>query len=223
MAPLMQEDVDVSLSSQDDAFAAAKAIAAPLHESCTAAPTPKRVWFDPFAEIQETINRKEFSSEEKQITWYSVEEVSSMRAIARNEARLVETGDLVESKDVSIRGLESRTKKGSKKKKIIRMNSFAAVFLELDFQKAQDFYDDEQIAEAYFKYSMPSSISAQQIGKKDESQARRCWRSPTHCYQKETMRGQAESGKRRGSRRSTRSTRTTSGHSRRSIRELQID
>ena len=134
-----------------------------------------------------------------------------------------QTGDLVESKDVSIRGLESRTKKGSKKKKIIRINSFAAVFLELDFQKAQDFYDDEAIAEAYFKYSMPSSISAQRIGKKDESQARRCWRSPTHCYQKETIRGQAESGKRRGSRRSTRSTRTTSGHSRRSIRELQID
>lgn len=100
------------------------------------------------------------------------------------------------------------------------MNSFAAVFLELDFQKAQDFYDDEAIAEAYFKYSMPSCISAQRIGKKDESQARRCWRSPTHCYQKETMRGQAESGKRRGSRRSTR---TTSGHSRRSIRDLQID
>ena len=221
MAPLMQEDVDVlSLSSHNDAFDTAKAIATPLHERCTTTPTLKRVWFDPFVEIQETIHRSDFTEEEKEITWYSVEEVSAMRAMAKHEARLVETEDLVESKDGSIRGLESRTKKGSRKKKILRMNSFAAVFLELDFQKSQDFYDDEAIAEAYFKYSMPSSIMAQRVGKKDETQARKCWRSPTHCYQKETMRGKGDSSKRRGSRRSTR---TASGHSRRSIRELQID
>ena len=159
MPPLMQQDVDVSLSSHDDAFDAAKAVATPLHESCTSTPTPKRVWFDPFVEIQETIHRTDFTEEEKEITWYSVEEVSSMRAIARNEARLVETEDLVESKDVSIRGLESRTKKGSRKKKILRMNSFAAVFLELDFQKAQDFYDDEAIAEATYVRKYKSILS----------------------------------------------------------------
>lgn len=217
MAPLMQ-DVEASLSSHDDGFPILKdSIATPLHESCGIAPnTPmKQVSYAPFVAIREIPSWRDYTEDEIKATWYDVEDVSCMRGIARTEAKLVESGHLVESKEVSIRGLETRTKKGSKKKKEIRMNSYAAVFLEIDFQKAEAIVDDDAISDAYFKYSTPSIMIARRLARRDEIEAKRCWRSPTHCYQKETMRGQQREHSRRS---------RHLGHSRRSIRvvELQV-
>ncbi len=219
MPPLMQEDVETSLSSlADDGIPQEKGSTAPLHESCiTTTAQDKQVSFGPFVGVQEILSRKDFKTEEIKASWYDVEEVSCMRGIARAEARLVESGHLVQSKEVSIRGLEQRTKKGSKKKKQIRLNSFAAVFLEMDFQRAENIFDDEAIAEAYFKYSMPSAMAAQRVGRRDEIEARKSWRSPTHCYQKEKMRGERES-----SRNVTTQPSRQSGFSRRSIRQIQV-
>ena len=208
IAPLMQ-DADGFLSSHDDGFANNKVVATPLHETFT--PSTKRVSFGPFVGVQELISRTNYTYEELKKTWYDTDDIRCMREIAKTEAKLVDSGHLVESKENSVRGLEQRTKKGSKEKKEIRMNSFAAVFLEIDFQRAESLIDDEAIADAYFKYSMPSAMTAQRLGRRDEIEARRCWRSPTHGHQKERMRGV----QRESSRRSRNSIR-----SRRSIREL---
>ena len=185
MAPLMEELTDVSLSSHEG-FTDRKRSVAPLHITGRT----KHVSFGPFVAIQEILSRKNFTPQELKATWYDLDEVSCMRGIARTEAKLLESGHLTGSREVSIRGLEQRTKKGSKEKKEVRMNSYAAVFLELDYQKAEGFIDDEALAEAYFTYSMPCATTAQQTGRRDEIEARRTWRSPTHRHQKEHMRGQ---------------------------------
>ena len=218
MPPLMQEDIETSLSSLgDDGIPQDKVSATPLHESCTTTRIPeKRVSFGPFVAVQEILSRTDFTTEELEDTWYDVEEINCLRGIARAEAKLLESGHLVETKEVSIRGLEQRTKKGSKKKKRLRMNSFAAVLLEMDFQRAECIFDDEAISEAYFKYSMPSAMAAQRVGRRDEIEARKSWRSPTHSHQKEKMRGKRDSN------RKVAAQPKHSGLSRRSIRQIQV-
>ena len=94
MAPLLEE-VDVSVSSHDDAYGSEKAMATPLHEHFPDTSTPKRVSFGPFVTIQEIMSHKDFTEEERTITWYNTDEVSCMRGIARREAKLVEMGHLV--------------------------------------------------------------------------------------------------------------------------------
>ena len=219
MPPLMQHDIDISPSSlHGDGIPQEKSVATPLHEEFDfpIAPPPflpKEVSFAPFVVVKEIISRKELTPAELKAAWYDVEEVSCMRGIARTEAKLVESGHLVQSKEVCIRGLEQRTRKGSKKKKKNRMNSYAAVFLEMDYQKAEMIFDDEAIAEAYFKYSMPSTTAAQRVGRRDEIEAIKSWRSPTLSHQKEKMRNSSRKGP---------SQHNHSGRSRRSIRKIEV-
>eukprot|EP00533_Pseudo-nitzschia_delicatissima_P001804 CAMPEP_0116077684 /NCGR_PEP_ID=MMETSP0327-20121206/196_1 /TAXON_ID=44447 /ORGANISM="Pseudo-nitzschia delicatissima, Strain B596" /LENGTH=110 /DNA_ID=CAMNT_0003568171 /DNA_START=478 /DNA_END=806 /DNA_ORIENTATION=- len=110
MPPLMQHDIDISPSSLDgDGIPQEKPVATPLHEEFDfpiAAPPflPKEVSFAPFVAVQEIISRKDLTPEELKASWYDVEEVSCMRGIARTEAKLVESGHLVQNKEVCIRG-----------------------------------------------------------------------------------------------------------------------
>jgi hypothetical protein len=175
MAPLMQ-DGDISLSSHDDALGHNK-VATPLHESFR-----KQVSFGPMVRVQEVLSRKNFTREELDATWYDLNDVQRMREIARTEAKLVDSGNFIKGKNISYRGLEAKTKKGAKWKRDIRMNSFAAVFLEIDFQKEEKNWDERAIADAYFTYSLPCTMAAQKLGKLDEIEARRIWNIPKNVW-----------------------------------------
>lgn len=178
MAPLIL-DFDsnydmMSLSSHHhDAIDQHKTGIAPLHEN-TITTTPRCVSFGIAAALEtihEVISRVDYTPEEIEASWFGRDDMSQMKQNAKSEAKLVDSGLLVESKDVSIRGLEGRTRDGIRRKRQNRMNAYSAVFYEVEWQKEVEFFDEDLIADAYFFYSEPCQVSAQMIGKRDELEA----------------------------------------------------
>lgn len=167
MAPLIQ-DTDSYISSHDDVFGH-KSISAPLHE--TSIRTPRRVSFGAMVATYEVMSRFDYTHEELETSWFDRDAMRRMKENARSEAKLVDSGLLVQAPDVSIRGLESRTREGMKRKRQRRMNAYAAVFFEIDCQKEEGYFDDDLIADAYFTYSEPCAMTAQMMGKRDEIEA----------------------------------------------------
>lgn len=163
MAPLIQ-DMDLTLSSHEDLFDR-KTIIAPLHER------PRRVSFGAMVATYEVMSRADYTHEELEATWFDRGEMRQMKENARSEGKLVDSGLLVQGSEVSIRGLESRTKEGMKRKRQNRMNAYAAVFFEIDCQQEEHYFDEDMIADAYFTYSEPCAMTAQMIGKRDEIEA----------------------------------------------------
>ena len=167
MAPLIQ-DTDISLSSQDFVFDH-KTITAPLHESTIN--RSRRVSFGAMVATYEVMSLVDYTHEELEASWFDRDDMRRMKENARSEAKLVDSGLLVQGTDVSIRGLESRTREGIKRKRRSRMNAYAAVFFEIDYQQQEEFFNEDLIADAYFMYSESCAMTAQMIGKRDEIEA----------------------------------------------------
>merc|ERR1712071_582326 len=116
------------------------------------------------------MSRADYTHEELEVTWFDHSEMRQMKENARSEGKLVDSGLLVQSSEISIRGLESRTKEVMKRKRQNR-NAYAAVFFEIDCQQEEHYFDEDLIADAYFTYSEPCAMTAQMIGKRDEIEA----------------------------------------------------
>jgi len=142
---------------------------APLHE--TIFTSPRCVSFGAVVTTYEHTSWVDYTAEEIEASWFDRDDMRRMKENAKSEAKLVESGLLVESKDVSIRGLESRARTGIRRKRQNRMNAYAAIFFEVDCQEEEGFFNEELIADAYFVYSEPCHVSAQMIGKRDEIEA----------------------------------------------------
>jgi hypothetical protein len=178
MAPLLVEE---SLSFSDDVNAIddrQKSICfAPLHCVNTSKIINRRcVSFGAVTSTHEIIHHKDLSKDEIKNAWYNREDMRRMKVQARSDAKLLESGLIVDinravDDDLCIRGLESRTRSGGRRKKHNRSNAYAAVFLEIDCQHEEGFFDVEAIADAYFMYSDQCQVSAQIIGTQDEIDA----------------------------------------------------
>jgi hypothetical protein len=177
MAPLLVEE---SLSSVDDINAVddqqKNVCFAPLHCVGTSIINRRSVSFGAVVSTYEVIHHRDLSKEEIKNAWYNREDMRQMKVQARSDAKLIGSGLTADSSnhgddDVSNRGLESRTKSGMRRKKHNRTNAYAAVFLEMDCQEEEGFFDEEAIADAYFMYSDQCQVSAQIIGTQDEIDA----------------------------------------------------
>merc|ERR1719343_2017613 len=95
----------------------------------------------------------------------------TMKTDAKNDAKLADQGLLVVGKDVTLRGLEGRTKEGLRRKTANRREAYASVFSEIAFQQEVEYADEDMIADAYFLYSEPCAEEALRIGQRDELEA----------------------------------------------------
>jgi len=181
MAPLIQ-DTDLSLSGldeimydrdQNDQVDLRKSIHLPLTEIAAIATQKKSVSFGDMHPTYEVMNRYEYTHDELDAVWYNNDEMRKMRQAARSEAKLVDSGLLVEGKGFSIRGLEGKTRKGVLRKRKQRTSAYLSVFFEIDTQMEEGFTDPEAIADAYFTYSDPCQLLAEKLGKQDEIEARK--------------------------------------------------
>ncbi len=174
MAPLIQENIDLSYSNDDEIlFSDYKSLPSPpLHEACDATPAApvqqqKRVWFAAMTIEYDVMSRYEYTREELDASWYGAKEMKKIKDTARSEAKLVEAGLLVEEPNFSVRGLENKTRKGVIRKRKKRSNAYLSVFFEIDSQVEEGYFDDELVADAYYVYSEPCAIEAEKIGKQD--------------------------------------------------------
>ena len=175
MAPLIQ-DIDLSFSNNDEIlFSDFKSLPAPpLHESCESASTKqeKRVQFYSMTIQYDVMNRYDYTPHELCASWYDSMEMRKMKDNARSEAKLVESGLLVENSEFSIRGLESKSRTGCLQKRKRRTNAYMSVFFEIDSQIQEGYFDDDLVADAYYVYSEPCAIEAEKIGQRDALDAR---------------------------------------------------
>ncbi len=169
MAPLI-DNCDLSASSQDELFGVKTGGVAPLHEltDCTA---PRRVSFFPMSVTYEILSRDDYSPKELKASWFDADDMRRMKQDARSTAKLYRSGSLVTSENASIRGLESRTRDGMKRKREARLNTYDTVFSELDKQRKNDVYGHELVAHAYSFCSQHSARLAQRLGKQDAVEA----------------------------------------------------
>lgn len=172
MAPLIDDtamDLDLSLSGHDHVMAEKVFVSAALHHRQHSG--ARRVAFFDAAIVYEISNTDSFTPEEIQSCWYDRVDLRQMKENAKQEARLMENGLLRESDDISFRGLECRTKEGSRLKRHNRASANAAVFYELDNQDDRGIFDDEALADAYFNHSEHCQVSAQMVGMRDAREA----------------------------------------------------
>ena len=150
----------------------------------------KRVSFGAVHSTHEVLSRHEYSPDEIENSFFGREDLKRMRETARWEARLLlreeesreprpETGDSSSSGfSSSPRGLEHRTREGSRRKRRSRINAYAAVFFEIDHQHHERFEDADAIADAYYVYSEPCAVRATALGRMDALEAVRVRREP---------------------------------------------
>jgi hypothetical protein len=171
MAPLIDDtamDLDLSLSGHDHVTAEKISFYDALHRQSSGG---RRVAFFDSVVVYEISNSDSFTPEEIKSCWYDRVDLRQIKENAKHEARLIENGLLQENDDVCFRGLECRTKEGSRGKRHNRANANAAVFFELDTQDDRGIYDDEAVADAYFNHSERCQVSAQMIGMRDAREA----------------------------------------------------
>jgi len=168
MAPLAQ-DFDISLTGHDDVFDLKKIPTSPLNERTIT--SSRRVSFGAGVTVYKVKSRLDYRPEEFRASWYSSAEEYRMREDARSGARLLDCGLIVETEDFSIRGLESRTRKGMRRKSRNREYAYDAVFSEIGFQQQTHYHDDEVVANVYFTYSEPCAVKALASGIRDEFEA----------------------------------------------------
>lgn len=170
MAPFTQ-DYNASLSSHDDIdMLDRKTTIAPLHKS--AFTTPRRVSFHPIVRAKIVMNRFAYTPEELEASWYDNDDYLRMRVNVKVGADNIDSGFHVRGTGICIRGLETRTREGNKNTNQQRMDAYAAVFSEIEFQKEIQWFDEEKIAYAYFAYSGPCAVTAEMMGQRDEFEAK---------------------------------------------------
>jgi hypothetical protein len=186
MAPLIHDD-DMFVSNNDDHhhfhYQRNKALHCGQSQqepdpTNSSAKRRRRVTFandDSIISEYEVLPRLEYTVQETRSTWYDRYELRSFKDAARSEGKLVERGILYESIDVTIRGLESKTADGTRRKRTNRMNAYSAVFLEIETQQDLGFVDDDAIADVYYNCSEQCQFSAQMVGLRDAEDAKKCY------------------------------------------------
>ena len=184
MAPLHNDDVYVMDLDDEDLtypssteFKTSSNLAPPLHEIVEANTSntvliKRNVSFVPTLTTHVVMNRDEYTPEEMQMSWFGRNELRQMKEAAKSEAKLVQSGILIESDDVSVRGLENKTADGARRRRQNRLHAYAAVFFEMENQHDMGYVDEDAIADVYCNYSEHCYASAQMIAMRDAEDAK---------------------------------------------------
>jgi hypothetical protein len=130
-------------------------------------PRQKNVTFFQIVTIKAHDHFRDMSLEEREATWYKKENYIEMKKECIPAVRLLLKGAYPGDTDVLCkRGIEYRTPKGSKQRKMKQRVSVQAV------RSAQDLDgDDESIRSEYIKYSALEQLNAQKVGCEDALEA----------------------------------------------------
>jgi len=170
---ILIEDSDFSLSSVDEDILESTKQKSALHENPANERSSRRVTFDSYATCYDVMGLDEYSNDELEASFFTVDDMIRMKEIARAEARLLDSGLLTETR---IRGLEHRTREGLKNKRQYRVGAYTAVFCEIEFQLEEEILDEDSIASAYGVYSKKAAEEAYELAKKDAFDAMNIYR-----------------------------------------------
>ena len=113
----------------------------------------------------------DYSSEEKQATWFNGDDIKSFKNEIKASAALMVSG-VSESAEFCAWGLKARTRDGALKKRNNKINGRSIVFLEQNYQQEEGIFEEEAIADAYFDCTEYCQVAGNMLGLRDEVAAR---------------------------------------------------
>lgn len=130
-------------------------------------PRRKNVTFFQIVTLKAHDHFRDMSLEEREATWYKKENYIEMKRECIPAVRLLIKGAYPGDTDVLCkRGIEYRTPRGSKQRKMNQRVSVQAVMSAQDLDG-----DDESIRSEYIKYSALEQLNAQNVGYEDALEA----------------------------------------------------
>jgi hypothetical protein len=116
--------------------------------------------------VQEIRHINNMSESEKDAVWMSEMDYKLIKNIAKTTVLMMMAGQEIDE-DFCKRGLEFRTRKGSKVRSANKLRGRSAVLNEQDLQRDEGFHDPEFIAMASLDVSFENKEQALKRGKKD--------------------------------------------------------
>ena len=126
-----------------------------------------RVRFSEKMYVRNTLAWKDFTTEEIQACWYTDEENQRIHRHCSKEIRKMDEGSELKDETYSSRGLEGHTTIGAAAKKRIRLLAINAVLDEQMIQWEEGIFDEDAIAEIYYRASSSCQVSASIVGLRD--------------------------------------------------------
>ena len=120
----------------------------------------KSVSFRQYVSVRQTMSLDDYQSSEIDATWYSPEEVASIRLACRREIKRLEAGKAFDNKKYCSRGLEGFTKYGKATKLQIRSEATEAVLDEQELQYFEGVTNESTIAKVYQAIAAVSKFRA---------------------------------------------------------------
>jgi hypothetical protein len=121
--------------------------------------------FSSTVDVHEVLHVREFSLDEIRSSWYSNKEIKAMKK--RNKRIAAQSEKENDANDYCLRGLETKTVRGSSQKRQRKSTAREAVFLEQRRQQEQGVEDPEAIAEAYYDCTDYCQATAHMMGLRD--------------------------------------------------------
>jgi hypothetical protein len=137
-------------------------------------PSTKRVKFAKSIMNKEVRHLNDYTKAELEMMWMTMPDYLMIRAVIKTTVLMMMRGEMVseDDEDFCPRGLESKTKLGSRARSRAKLRARFAVLNEQDIQREESFEDPHLIAMAYIDESEESRASAQAKADQDERCAR---------------------------------------------------
>lgn len=136
--------------------------------------TTQAVKFVRFSEknhVRSTLSRASYTIEESKASWLSHEDGQQITKQCHKEIKKLDNGEKFKDKKYCARGLEGQTMIGSVSKEHTRALAINAVLDEQSTQWEEGVFDEDTIAEVYYRASSSCQLSASLVGRRDQRAA----------------------------------------------------
>ena len=158
-------------SSQDTAMALAITALAESQKGLTLGKKRRKTvtFTDAPSDCRRIENLDQLSDEEKALVWFTREEFAAIKASYQEIIHMTRNKEFVkDSEKHCTRGLECRSKAGSRRRRDTQLNALIAVLTEQDRQRKHGVAEPDTLAVMYRQYSYHSQQAATNMGRRDE-------------------------------------------------------
>jgi hypothetical protein len=151
------------------------------------------VAFSDHVRVRRTIHFESYTQEERTATWYTKEELRSIREEVNHTVKMYTSGQPIDKELYSLRGVEYWTPSLAEQRMKNKMVGRDAVLMEQEFQVYMGWNDPERLAKSYQECTYQCQISATMMGAADENAARQIYRQSYHKGSKRSIKDTARS------------------------------
>jgi hypothetical protein len=139
-------------------------------------PKSRTVSFFPGVSVRECLHINNFTDDEVYNTWYKKPDFSRIKTSFIYIVQKLSNGSWEgDTENETARGLEYRTREGSMKRKVNKLNGLMVVLDEQESQWNRGIHDDEAIAAAYRDVSCKSLELVRLLAARDEAEVLGMW------------------------------------------------